>query len=351
MDDSTALAPVQRRELSARVERTPDADPVGAYLASLTSPVSQIGMMKALRSAVGIVLQRPLSKSEMNRQRVSVLMDEVRSFPWEHITPAHAAAMRAAIVGTRLSAASKNKMIAGIRGVIMAAWRLELIDTDRRERVKDSLKIVKAKNDEPAGRYVEFTERRALVRACKKDETARGARDAAILALLAMGLRRSEICDLDIPDFHPTSGKLAVRESKGGSTRHLHIDNGAFDAMTDWIAIRGDEPGALILPVSRGGKTVQFSRKVYGKDETQPARIKDNTIYMMLKRRSEEAGVASLTPHDFRRTFISDLLDSGVDLVTVQKLAGHSDSSTTAKYDRRDERAKKAATAKVRFPY
>jgi integrase len=57
-------------------------------------------------------------------------------------------------------------------------------------------------------------------------------------------------------------------------------------------------------------------------------------VLLIVQKRAQQAGVESFSPHDFRRTFCSDLLDAGVDIVTVQKLAGHASPVTTAKYPR-----------------
>jgi hypothetical protein len=70
-------------------------------------------------------------------------------------------------------------------------------------------------------------------------------------------------------------------------------------------------------------------------------------LVKILEKRQLAAGLAHLSWHDFRRTYISDLINQ-YDLVTAQKIIGHSSTSITAKYDRTwQEKAREAARMRV----
>ena len=61
-------------------------------------------------------------------------------------------------------------------------------------------------------------------------------------------------------------------------------------------------------------------------------RLQDTGIYFVLERRSKDAGIPKVTPHDCRRTYITNLLLNGADLAIAAKLAGHASVETTAIY-------------------
>ena len=78
--------------------------------------------------------------------------------------------------------------------------------------------------------------------------------------------------------------------------------------------------------------------------------MRGESIAYILKRRQQQAGVEHFSPHDLRRSCITDLLEAGGDVLTVQQLAGHADASTTARYDRRGETAKRRAAQNLTIP-
>ncbi len=78
--------------------------------------------------------------------------------------------------------------------------------------------------------------------------------------------------------------------------------------------------------------------------------VSPQLIYRVVDKGLVGAGIERLTPHDMRRSFISDLLDEGVDLATVARQVGHANVQTTARYDRRKERVLKEAAERLDVP-
>jgi len=93
----------------------------------------------------------------------------------------------------------------------------------------------------------------------------------------------------------------------------------------------------LLYRIRKGGKIIL-------------ERLTDQAIWVILEKRFQKAKVKPFTPHDLRRTFAGEMLDAGVDLVTVQHLMGHASPVTTSRYDRRDEKTKMEAATKIHFP-
>ena len=72
----------------------------------------------------------------------------------------------------------------------------------------------------------------------------------------------------------------------------------------------------------------------------------------VVRKRARAAGLeAAVSPHDFRRTLLTHLLQRGRDVFTVQAIAGRADPSTTQRYDRRGDEHVREAAHEVRFPY
>jgi integrase len=75
--------------------------------------------------------------------------------------------------------------------------------------------------------------------------------------------------------------------------------------------------------------------------------VSPDALFKILERLGESAKLKDFSPHDLRRSYISDLIDAGADLPAVQRLVGHASVNTTARYDRRGEAAAKKAAGMI----
>jgi len=92
-----------------------------------------------------------------------------------------------------------------------------------------------------------------------------------------------------------------VRHGKGDKERLVPLVGAAARALDDWLRVRGDRPGGLFLAITR-------HHTIVGTGMTSHA------VYNVLAKRQREAGVAKLSPHDFRRTFVGDGVRRATDL-------------------------------------
>ena len=143
---------------------------------------------------------------------------------------------------------------------------------------------------------------------------------------------------LDVADFDAETGAVTIRAGKGRKDRVAYASNGSLAALQAWLGIRGVDAGPLFIPVLKGGRLAA-------------RRLVPHAIYKTTLKRAHQAGVKAFSPHDLRRSFVSDLLDAGADIATVQGLAGHAGIATTVKYDRRGEATKGRAVELLHVPF
>jgi site-specific recombinase XerD len=329
-----AIVEVERDVELLPLSMPSEQNPALVYLARLESDASRTTMADALNKIAALVWQVDTDQVRRDHGQ-DVAKHLYLSFPWSDLRFQHTNAIRAELI-RRYAPSTVNKHLSALRGVLVAAWRLEMLDAETYQRAAD-IQNVKGETV-PAGRSLSSGELAALMGACEADRTAAGARDASMIGLLyTCGLRRSELVKLDLAHYQ-ADGALLVK-GKRGKERLVYPTNGAVRALADWLTVRGDGAGALFVRIARGGHVQEGDR------------LTTQAVWVALRKRARQAKVDPVSPHDFRRTFVSDLLDAGADISTVARLAGHSRVETTARYDRRPEEAKRQASAKLHLPY
>ena len=297
--------------------RAASRDPVLVYLMSLDSEHSRRAMLGGLRRAL--------------RAAGASGADPLR-YPWAKLDRGLLTAMRAALVRD-YGPACVSQSLAAVRGVLREAHEMGQISGDEWSRLR-GVRGARAQRG-LAGRDVPEDELAKLFAACDRSDPV-GVRDAALLAVLRVtGARRHEVAGADLGDLDVARGTLRV-VGKRDKERTCHLGDAVVD-LEAWLDVRGGEPGPLFLPWS------------HKREEFLPRRLTPSGVYCALKKVAKRAGV-QMSPHDLRRTATGDLLDADVDLATVQKILGHEDPKTTARYDRRPARTQAAAAAKLKVP-
>jgi len=291
-------------------------DPVTLYLQGLV-PTGRRSVKSLLKTAAAIL----------------DFEGELEVMPWSIIEYQHLASIRSTLQEQQKSANTINLTLSALKGVMKACFNLKLISADQLLLLND-IKRVRGKRL-PSGRSLSKQDIKKIYRACEKDKTIAGKRDHAIITtMLASGIRRSEAANITLEDYNTRNGQLNIQAGKGNKQRTAYINTESRQIIRKWLNVRGTEAGALFNPVTKSN-SIQYRK------------ISSQSIYGIIRKRAEQAKIEPCRPHDLRRTFVTHLLESGIDINTARQLAGHSDIQTTARYDLRDEKQQKRALRRL----
>ena len=152
----------------------------------------------------------------------------------------------------------------------------------------------------------------------------------AILATLAYtACRAGAVARLRLQDFQYDGEQYVLRfQEKGGKSREIPVRLDLQRIILAYLDATGLRTEPKDSPLFRS--TRRKTKQLTGKSLTSKA------ICELVKRRLKDAGLPTrLSPHSFRVTAITSLLEQGVPMEDVQYLAGHADPRTTRLYDRR----------------
>ena len=160
--------------------------------------------------------------------------------------------------------------------------------------------------------------------------TWQGVRDRAILEFLyGCGLRVSELCSLKISNVYCTENFIRV-VGKGDKERLVPVGGAAAAAFEAWLAVR---PEAAAPAFDDFAFLNRFGKPL--------SRV---SVFNMVKKAALDAGITrEISPHTFRHSFATHLIENGADLRVVQEMLGHESILTTEIYTHIDASTWQAA--------
>ncbi|MEY3101110.1 MAG: site-specific tyrosine recombinase XerD [Actinomycetota bacterium] len=168
-----------------------------------------------------------------------------------------------------------------------------------------------------------LTEIEGIISGAGSGESAQSLRDRALVELLyATGARVSEVISLDVDQIKSPLQSIRLL-GKGGKERVVPVGSYAAEAVDNYL-VRG-------RPALIEGKSDRRERKLFLNLRGTP--LSRQSAWEIVRSCAIKGGVTSeLSPHSFRHSFATHLLDGGADIRTVQELLGHASVATTQIY-------------------
>jgi integrase/recombinase XerD len=209
----------------------------------------------------------------------------------------------------------------------MSALRTFYRYLGREDGVTDPMvDVEKSKQSRRLPKALTVTEIVTLIEAAEHEGDPVTLRDRALLELLyGSGGRVSEIVNLDLLDIHQfdnTETETIKLRGKGGKERIVPLGSFASMALRNYLVrVRP----SLAAKSSRPSSALFLNR--------QGSRLSRQSAWQLISNAAKSAGIAAkVSPHVFRHSYATHLLDGGADIRVVQELLGHASVTTTQIY-------------------
>lgn len=217
-----------------------------------------------------------------------------------------------------LSAASQARIISGIRAFYKYCLLEDIVKTDP-TTLLEAPKLKRALPD-----TLSFEEIEQMIGAIDLSKPEGGRNKAILETMYSCGLRVSEVVNLKISQLYPDLGFIRVI-GKGDKERLIPIGSSAIR----YISIYKNEIRVHTLP-QKGSEDVLFLN-------SRGTRLSRVMIFYIIKDLAKKAGITkTVSPHTFRHSFATHLVEGGADLRAVQEMLGHVSITTTEIYTHLD---------------
>jgi integrase/recombinase XerD len=244
---------------------------------------------------------------------------EAYSVTPENVTLEHLETFLSDIYDKGFVQTSQARILSGIRGFFKYMQMENLISTRPTELLE---------SPNPQRKLPDILSTEEIDRIINKIDVSipEGHRNRAIIEVLyGCGLRVTELVSLQISCYFPQKGFIRVI-GKGSKERLIPIGGQAIKATGIYLTQRNE------LKIKKGNEDILFLNR-------RGSKLTREMILIMVKRAAANAGIKKIiSPHTFRHSFATHLIERGADLRAVQEMLGHESIVTTEIYTHIDQK-------------
>lgn len=269
-------------------------------------------------------IERSLAENSIfaYQQDIAKLRDFCESYTLspEHIQTGHLKQFVAELYDMGLSARSQARIISGWKQF----FDFLLLEEIRKDDPSESLELPKIGRKLPEVLTIEEIDAMLAAIDLSSNE---GQRNKAIIeTLYSCGLRVSELVNLRFEDCFFDEGFIRVI-GKGNKERLVPVSPSVIEEVS--IYTKNDREN---VPVKKGNEAIVFLNR-------RGAQLTRVMIFTIVKRLADLAGIKkTISPHTFRHSFATHLIEGGANLRAVQDMLGHESITTTEIYTHLDQR-------------